>query len=350
LYSTNCPGYAAAYLDQQCSLNPLYSTTCSGYAAAYHDQQCSINPLFASDCPGYAVAYKAQQCTASPLYATDCPGYEQAYLNAECIKDSLFSNKCEGYATAYAIKNLVTFSDPTVSSSVNGALSETAAIRANDPSNTKVAVATVSTTINTDGTVSTGVSTTGDTNVDKVITAKPSTSDSSPAAAVQLAPAPPAPQQQMAQGEQKGGDKPEPKSGEGKKEESSGGATQMAQAPQGGGDKPAAPTARQALQERRQEAARAKAVESGKQLANEMGKVADMEAQKEIQNVVIQAMGFTPGFDAYGKTVIPDVVGYRPFTVYNNQKNIDNRANLRMFGGTDRLHNDMVNSQYDRKD
>jgi hypothetical protein len=304
--------------------------------------------LFASDCPGYAVAYKAQQCTASPLYATDCPGYEQAYLNAECIKDSLFSNKCEGYATAYAIKNLVTFSDPTVSSSVNGALSETAAIRANDPSNTKVAVATVSTTINTDGTVSTGVSTTGDTNVDKVITAKPSTSDSSPAAAVQLAPAPPAPQQQMAQGEQKGGDKPAPKSGEGKKEESSGGATQMAQAPQGGGDKPAAPTARQALQERRQEAARAKAVESGKQLANEMGKVADMEAQKEIQNVVIQAMGFTPGFDTYGKTVIPDVVGYRPFTVYNNQKNIDSRANLRMWGGTDKLHNDMVDSQYNK--
>ena len=79
-----------------------------------------------------------------------------------------------------------------------------------------------------------------------------------------------------------------------------------------------------------------------------MGKVADMESQKQIQNVVIQAMGFTPGFDAYGKTTIQDVTGYKPFTVYNNQRNIDNRANLRMFGGTDRLHNEMVDSQYNK--
>jgi hypothetical protein len=63
--------------------------------------------------------------------------------------------------------------------------------------------------------------------------------------------------------------------------------------------------------------------------------------QKQIQNVIIQAMGYTPGFDAY-QVRMPEVAGYKPYTVYNNQKTIDNRANLRMFGGTDKLHQDMI--------
>jgi hypothetical protein len=351
LYNSQCPGYATAYKNQQCSLDPLYDRTCPGYENAYHSQQCSINPLYATDCPGYATAYLNQQCRANPLYSTTCEGYDQAYLNAQCIKDSLYSNKCEGYATAYAIKNLITFSDSTVSSSVNGALSDTAATKANDPANTKVAVATVSTTINTDGSVSTSVSATGDTNVDKAIAAKPTTTSAAPAAA-QLAPPPP-PQQQMAQNEPKGGNKPESKND--KKDEpsgdkpSNGPAPQMAQGGQGGDSKPAPQTARQAIQERREAAAKAEAVEKGKNLAGEMGKASDLEAQKAVQNVVIQAMGFTPGFDAYSKQLIVQQQFYKPYQVYGNQKNIDNRANLRMFGGTDRLHNEMVDSQYNKE-
>jgi len=77
-----------------------------------------------------------------------------------------------------------------------------------------------------------------------------------------------------------------------------------------------------------------------------MGKATDMESQKQIQNVVIQAMGFTPGFDAYGKAVLQDAAGYKPYAVYTNQKNIENRSTLRIFGGTDRIHNEMINSQY----
>jgi hypothetical protein len=342
LTDPSCPGYAAAYLTQQCRTNPLYSTVCEGYQTAYHDQQCIINPLFASDCTGYATAYKTQQCTASPLYATDCPGYDQAYLNAQCIRDSLYSNKCEGYATAYAIKNLIKFSDSTISSSVNQSLSNTAAVKANDPSNTVVPTNTASTTVSTDGTVSTGVSTTGDTNVDKAITSKASTTNTAPAA-VQLAPPPPAPQSQMAQG---GNNKQEDKKDDAQKGTVGGPSPQNTNNAQSPSDKPAAPTARQELQARREAAAKAEAVEKGKNLANEMGKAADMESQKQIQNVVIQAMGFTPGFDTYSKTIMNDVVGYKPYSVYNNQKNIDNRANLRMFGGTDRLHNEMVESQY----
>jgi hypothetical protein len=247
--------------------------------------------------------------------------------------------------------------DSTTSSAVNGALSDTAATKANDPATTKVAVNTVTTTINTDGSVSTGASVTGDTNVDKAITAKASTTNTAPAA-VQLAPPPPPPQQQMAQNEPKGGDRPEPKGGNDKQEDKkddapkgSGGSSpppniNTAQAPS---DKPAAPTVRQALQERREAAAKAEAVEKGKNLAGEMGKASDLEAQKQVQNVVIQAMGFTPGFDAYSKQLIVQQQFYKPYQVYGNQKTIDNRANLRMFGGTDKLHNDMVESQYNKE-
>jgi hypothetical protein len=338
LYATDCPGYAAAYLQLQCTANPLYSTTCEGYAAAYKSQQCSINALYATDCPGYAAAFKTQQCTANPLYATDCPGYAEAYFNQQCILDSLYSNKCEGYATAYAIKYLVTGIDSTV---VNQSLSDTAATRANDPTNVKVATNTASTTINTDGSVSTGVSATGDTNVDKAIAAKSSTSGNQPAAAVQLTPNTAAAAVAERRQEQKQDDKKAENKPEG---------GQPSQGGQQGGqqeqksDQPK--TARQELQERRQEAAKAKAVEQGKDLANNMGKAADMEQQKQIQNVVIQAMGFTPGFDAY-KVTIPDVAGYKPYSVYGNQRNVDNRRlGYGLFSPTDNLHKEMINSQY----
>jgi hypothetical protein len=361
LYDTTCNGYQTAYHDQQCSINPLFATDCSGYATAYKSQQCTANPLYATDCPGYAVAYKNQRCTANPLYATDCPGYEQAYLNSQCILDSLYSRLCAGYNTAYAIKYLTPISsDSTVANAVNGSLSDTAATKANDPSTTKVAVNTVTTSINTDGSVSVGVSTTGDTNVDKAITSKASTTNTAPAA-VQLAPPPPPPQQQMAQNEPKGSDKSEPKGPndkqEAKKDEpgsdrpSNGPAPQTAQGGQQGPDnKPAAPTARQEIQAKREAAAKAEAVEKGKNLANEMGKASDMEAQKAVQNVVIQAMGFTPGFDTYNKTVIPDTRFYRPYTVYNGQVNVDNKLiSRRLLGGSDRTHEEMVDQQYNRE-
>jgi hypothetical protein len=364
LSSTTCSGYQAAYQAQMCAANPTYNSACPGYADAMFTQQCTASPLSNPACPSYASAYLTYQCTINPLYSTTCPGYEQANLNAQCILDSLYSNKCEGYATAYAIKYLVPNIDSTA---VNSALSSTAATKANDPTTTKVAVNTVTTTINTDGSVSTGASATGDTNVDKVITVKASTTNNSPAAAVQLAPPPPPPQQQMAQNDSKGGDKPEPKNNdkpepknndkpEGKKDEpsndkpSGGPSSQMAQGgqQQGNDSKPAAPTVRQAIQERREAAAKADAIEKGKNLAGEMGKASDLEAQKQVQNVVIQAMGFTPGFDAYSKQLIVQQQFYKPYQVYGNQKTIDNRANLRMFGGTDRLHNDMVESQYNK--
>jgi len=344
LSSTTCSGYQAAYQTQMCSANPTYNSACPGYAEAMFTIQCSATPLSNPACPSYASAYLTYQCSINPLYSTTCPGYAEAYLNDQCIKNSLYSNKCEGYSTAYAIKYLVTGIDSTV---VNQSLSNTAATKANDPSNTKVAVNTVTTTVNNDGSISTGVSTTGDTNVDKVITAKSSTTNTAPAA-VQLAPPPTPPQQQMAQNEPKGGNKQEDKKDDTPKGSGSSNSPQNTNTTQASSDKPAAPTARQALQERREAAAKAEAVEKGKNLANEMGKASDLEAQKAVQNVVIQAMGFTPGFDAYNRQLIVQQQFYKPYQVYGNQKTIDNRANLRMFGGTDKLHNEMIESQYNK--
>lgn len=349
LYSISCSGYQAAYTQQQCSINPLYSMTCSGYQQAYHDQQCSINALSYTDCPGYASAYLNQQCSINALYSTTCTGYAEAYKAQQCLLDGLYDRTCPNYATAYATKMLL---EQQGTASI---VATAGTVARNDPANAPVSTTTASATVGSDGAVSVGVSKTGDSNVDKAIAPPPPSTNSAgaPAAAVQLAPPPPAPQQQMAQNEPKGN---EPKGGSNKQEDKkddapkgSGGnsPSQNTNTAQASSDKPAAPTARQALQERREAAAKAEAVEKGKNLANEMGKASDLEAQKAVQNVVIQAMGFTPGFDAYGKQLIVQQQFYKPYQVYGNQKTIDNRANLRMFGGTDRLHNEMVEKQYE---
>ena len=323
LYSTTCSGYQTAYTNLQCSTNPLYSTTCSGYASAYHDQQCSINPLSYTDCPGYASAYLNQQCSINALYSTTCSGYAAAYLAQQCSLDGLYDRTCPNYSTAYATKMLL-------EQQGTASIVATAGAVARMPTDQVDAITSPAT-----------VSATGDSNVDKAIAPPAPTANNAaaPMAPVQLVQAPQPPTAPPAERKPEGGDK------QGGGDKPSGG-TQTAQNDQGGSSKPAAPTARQQIQARREAAAKAAAVENGKNLANEMGKSADMEAQKAIQNVVIQAMGFTPGFDAYGKTFIPDGVSYRPYTVYNNQKNIDNRSTARMFSGTDTLHNDMVESQY----
>jgi hypothetical protein len=333
LSSPTCPGYQEAYRTQQCTINVLYDQSCPGYQMAYFNQQCSINPLYNIDCLGYAPAYLNAQCRSNPLYSTTCEGYEQAYLNAECIKDSLYSKLCSGYATAYAIKYLVPNIDSTA---VNSSLSSTAATRASDPTsintNGRVSTTMASTTINNDGSISTGVSPTGNSNVDSVIQNRAtSATGTSPAAAVQLSPQPP----QNTPTAQRQEQKPE-----GGQQNAQGGSQQ---------DKKDQPkSARQELQERREAAAKKEAVEKSKDLANQMSQAESMQQQVAVQNIVIQAMGFTPGFDVYNRTIVPDGKMYRPFTVYNNQQNVDNRrANIGLFGTTNSKYEELLNSQYE---
>jgi len=310
----------AVYTPDPC-LDPLSSPSCPGYAAAYFTQQCTANPLYNSSCPGYAQAYFTQQCTVNALYELD----------------GLYDRTCTNYAEAYAKKNILT----TDTTSTTKTTSST-------PTSSTVSKTEASTTISSDGAVKTEVSKTGDSNIDKAIDSPTTTTNTAaaPSAPVQLvapAPAPSAPTQTAKM------DGPAAQKSEDRKDDApkgAGGGSQSQNTTASSSDKPAAPTARQALQERREAAAKASAVEKGKNLANEMGKATDMESQKQIQNVVIQAMGFTPGFDAYGKAVLQDAAGYKPYAVYTNQKNIENRSTLRIFGGTDRIHNEMINSQY----
>lgn len=358
LSSPSCPGYAAAYMNQQCTANPLYNSACPGYATAYFTQQCTANPLYDQACPGYAAAYLSYQCSVNPLYATTCPGYEQAYFNQQCTENALYSTRCSGYEQAYLKQQCSV--NPLYATTCSGYAAAyfdqqcrlnglydkrcpnystayaTKMLLEQQGTASIVATAGVvaATAPATDSSGEVKVSVVKDENVNAVLTTTATSASPAQAATatVPLAPQPAAPSEMKQQPMEK---KPE-----------GGQPPLQGQGPQGG-DKPSGPTARQQLAERKAEAAKREAVDKGKNLANEMGKAASMEAQKEIQNVVIQAMGFTPGFDAYGKTFVPDVIGYKPFTVYNNQINVDNRRlGWGLYGPSDKLHNDLVNSQY----
>jgi hypothetical protein len=337
LSSPSCPGYAAAYLTQQCTANPLYNPSCPGYAVAYQTQQCNINPLYDPSCPGYAAAYLTYQCNQNPLYSTTCPGYEQAYFNQQCSTNPLYNSRCPGYAEAYFsqqcnLNGLYSTNCPNYATAYakkmlleQQGLATTVATAGVVAKTAEVANANTTSNSTSDGSSSVAVAVVADPIVNAAVTS--TATSTSPAAAatatVSLAPAP-APAAEV--------------------KTTSTASTPPPPAPM---EKPAQPSARQALAERRADSAKKDAVAKGKSLANEMGKAADMESQKQVQNVVIQAMGFTPGFDTYGKIMVPDAVGYRPFTVYNNQKNVDNRRlGMGLYGPSDRLHNDLVDSQY----
>jgi len=359
LSSPSCPGYFSA----QCTISALYNPSCPGYAAAYYSQQCTLNPLYDVNCPGYASAYLAYQCSINPLYSTTCEGYQTA--QNQCSINPLSNILCSGYSTATQVcsNNPLTYSycpnytTALASCSTNpqsnnlcpgyNPISSTPTAGGGGASKTE-AVASIS----SDGTVSTSVSKTGDSNVDKAISS-PTTSTSAaaaPAAPVQLAQPSGGPSTTtVAVAAERKQEKQEEKKQDGN---AGGSTTQSAQNAstksdsQGSGTQK---TARQEIAERRAEAAKQQAVEKGKEAQKEMETAQNFEAQKAVQNVVIAAMGFTPGFDTYGKAFIPDGRGYQPFTIYNNQRTVDNaRVSRGLFGATDRLHNEMTESQYKR--
>ena len=100
LYDAGCSGYASAYYNQQCSASALYDSGCNGYAAAYFSQQCGISALYDEDCTGYAAAYLTQQCDISALYSSSCTGYAAAYYTQQCGISALYDSGCDGFFTA----------------------------------------------------------------------------------------------------------------------------------------------------------------------------------------------------------------------------------------------------------
>jgi hypothetical protein len=299
LYNTSCPGYAAAYLEQQCSLNPLYATTCNGYATAYFNQQCGLDPLYNNQCPGYDDAYYVQQCSLSPLYDSGCDGYAQAYFDQQCSLDGLYDRTCPNFNQAFLAsrpapeekKEEVVEVKPTENVVVESVATQVA-VAEQPVSNVSASPADVSSPVRVVSQPTTEVN----NNV---------TSQSTTSSAVASRPAP---------------------------------ATQSENRPA---------TTRQQLAQARLEAQRAKAAEEGASAAQNMDSAASMEQQVEVQNVVLQAMGFNAAFDAYSKVFIPDGTMYKPFTIYDNQRNVDNQRLVRgLTRGSDNLHKEMVDAQY----
>ena len=343
LYDVNCPGYAAAYLNYQCSINPLYSTTCAGYETAYFNQQCSTNALYSNRCPGYAQAYFNQQCTANALYSTSCPGYDQAYFAQQCSLDGLYSRSCPNYASAYATQQALRQSQPsTTTNTTTPAATTTQTTVTSAPTNdgsSSVPIAVVADPVVNQAVTSTATSTSPASAATATVPLVQTPTTSSPAATAVAA----------ASTSSSSESKKEDKNATSSDKTSSSSTSTASTSTTSDTKAEAKPTARQELQARREAAAKAKAVEDGKNLAANMGKVADMETQKQVQNVVIAAMGFTPGFDVYSKTFVPDGVSYKPFVVYANQRTVDNRRlSWGLMGPSDRLHNEMVDSQYNR--
>jgi hypothetical protein len=315
LSSTTCPGYETAYKTQQCAISALYDPTCPGYAAAYFTQQCSMNPLHDVSCPGYATAYYNYQCSADPLYHTGCAGYAEAYLNQQCLKDSLYSTKCEGYATAYAIKYLVGL-DSSVTSAVNSTLTNTVETQRNDPANT---------TGVTDATVSTVIATPATT----------STTSVAPTAVISVA----RPQSSGIpnQAEKRNDDKKDDVTMSENKNSRADNNEQ--------GNRPR--TTREEIAQQQTVIKDKEAVAKGKeQQTTQVGRAPNLEAQIAVQSVVVQAMNFVPGFDTYNRATLPDSSIYKPFTVYNNQRNVDTPAGRGLFGRSDKTHDQMVDAQY----
>ena len=338
LVNPSCPGYAEAYFNLQCSINTLYNPSCPGYAVAYFNFQCSANPLYATQCPGYEQAYFTQQCTLDALYNTSCPGYAEAYFDQQCTLDGLYDKTCPNYGEAYALKYVLNTNSSSTTSTSSTSKTE------------------VTPSVSSDGTIKTEVSKTGDSTVDSVISSN-TTSTTSPTATVQLAPSPSSSTTTTV--EAKTETKSETKT-ESKTETASEGSTNdtetsasttetsttTAQTDNKTESKDKPKTARQELAEKRKEAAKQAAIKAGKEAAENMGNVTSIESQIAVQNVVLAAMSYVPGFNAYN-IIIPDGVGYKPFEIYKQQRTVDNARLVRgLTGASDVLHEQMVASQY----
>jgi hypothetical protein len=361
LYDSGCTGYAEAYFSQQCGLDPLYNNQCPGYDTAFFNQQCSISALYNNQCPGYDTAFFNQQCSISALYNNQCPGYDTAFFNQQCSISALYNNQCPGYTEAYfsqqcSLDGLYDTQCPNYQQasceyqgtgkwvSSSGVCVGLLPVAGDSQISNPIAISNPTST--TSDPVASAAPVVADPIVNQAVTS--TATSASPAAATATVSLVSKPESAAttpttiasASEEKKEEQKEETKTAD----SDSSSSTNTASSGTTSKDQPK--TTRQALAERRLEAARAKAIEDGKQLASKMGEAASIEAQIQVQAVVVAAMSFVPGFDNYNKATLPDAVGYRPFEIYRGQQNIDNPAGRRFLTGADRLHQEMVDSQY----
>jgi hypothetical protein len=65
---------------------------------------------------------------------------------------------------------------------------------------------------------------------------------------------------------------------------------------------------------------------------------------RDISSIATQPQGF----DAYSQLMLRDAAFYKPYEIYKGQVNVDNARALRQLS-SDRLHQEMINQQYQRK-
>ena len=93
LNSTACPGYAAAYLSQQCDIDSLYDTSCPNYWEAYDDQQCDEDPQYAPFCAGY----QQEQSIAYFVEDEFDYGYEEEYFEDFLFEEEWYEEPIDDY-------------------------------------------------------------------------------------------------------------------------------------------------------------------------------------------------------------------------------------------------------------
>jgi len=288
LSSSSCPGYAAALLTQQCSISALYDPSCPNYATAYLTQQCSINALYSPSCPGYAAAYYTQQCSLNALYDSGCPGYSEAY----------------------AKKNILSSSTTT--------------------STTTVSTTEPSVTVSSSGTVSTTVPLVSDSNVNSVITSTTTSAAPSATAAVPLVST--TPQQGVQNANLQTSTQTAAPASNSRQEAPASGNTRSAET--------------KTDSKANQQQMKANATEKAKEEMKKASTAPTMEAQIATQGVVLGMMSFVPGFDSYQTATIVDINALRLQRLYGKDV-VENRfVNRRLFGGSDRIHQEMVEQQY----
>lgn len=322
LYNPGCPGYAQAYFTQQCAANPLYNPQCPGYAAAYLSYQCSLDALYSTTCAGYDQAYYNQQCSISALYDSGCTGYAEAYFSYQCGLNQLYSRDCPGYAQAYALANVVV-TQPVLSQPAQQIVVVASATNTNQ-------VAVVADPV-VNNVVTTTTTTTSPAAAAPVVTlvAAPTTMTTTTTAAATTA---------ETKSEEKKEEKKESADSKPEKSEKTESST--------ADNKSGQSSAREQQVAKRREAAMQTAARAGAEAAANLDSATSLAAQVAVQNVVLAAMGYTPGFQAYSY-IMPDGAGYKPFTIYKNQKTVDNkRLSGGLVGPSDRLHQQMIDQQY----
>ena len=283
----------------QCAINPLSDPTCPGYQAA----MCTLNPLSSASCPGYTAAYLQQQCTISALSDPSCPGYTTAYVTQQMSQTSTATAAASTSTTSVSVTGTVSTTEPTI-------------------------------TIATDGTVTTGVATVPEAEVNAVVTRQiPSTASPTGTVTLQVQTRP----QEESEEERRRrlraatAEEIEIALKEEKKREEE------------------ASERRKELAARMRAAAQEAAIGRGREAIRDANRAETMEQQMANQALIVATMNFVPGFESYGVARLPDAPGYRPYEIYRGQQPVDNRRLLRgLTGASDQRHADMVNSQYGR--